>query len=271
MKIVTNRGADRVIDRLRAVDGLTTMSVVSAGLSLFGVATVRQAVGRTPSLRLLLSADTALSSDLLGGPNDRSARNRLTARHLAQESSQWLSGAEVRLSQHRVPQSALVLSRPKGNLAIAMVGACGLTTPDLGLAPSDPLSLVHMAESPEELAMLASWFEDQWRAIGSRSDGRERVVVAFEQLGRRRTPAEIHLRLLDALFREMGDSFEEDHIVKSGTGIRDTVVWSKLYRFQRDGVVGVIDKLQRFGGCILADSVGLGKTFEALAVIKYRE
>ena len=59
--------------------------------------------------------------------------------------------------------------------------------------------------------------------------------------------------------------------VKSATGIRNTVVWTKLYKFQRDGVVGSLDKLERFGGCIIADSVGLGKTFEALAIIKYHE
>jgi hypothetical protein len=64
---------------------------------------------------------------------------------------------------------------------------------------------------------------------------------------------------------------DEERIVKSATGIRNTVVWKKLYKFQRDGVVGAIDKLERFGGCIIADSVGLGKTFEALAIIKYHE
>jgi SNF2 family DNA or RNA helicase len=64
---------------------------------------------------------------------------------------------------------------------------------------------------------------------------------------------------------------DEERIVKSATGIRNTVVWKKLYKFQRDGVVGAIDKLDRFGGCIIADSVGLGKTFEALAIIKYHE
>ena len=64
---------------------------------------------------------------------------------------------------------------------------------------------------------------------------------------------------------------DEERIVKSATGIRDTVVWNKLYAFQRDGVVAAIDKLSRYGGCIIADSVGLGKTFEALAVIKYYE
>jgi hypothetical protein len=64
---------------------------------------------------------------------------------------------------------------------------------------------------------------------------------------------------------------DEERIVKSATGIRNTPVWKKLYKFQRDGVIGAIDKLERFGGCIIADSVGLGKTFEALAIIKYYE
>ena len=70
---------------------------------------------------------------------------------------------------------------------------------------------------------------------------------------------------------DSGDEMDEERIVKSATGIRNTVVWKKLFKFQRDGVVGAIDKLNRFGGCIIADSVGLGKTFEALAIIKYHE
>ena len=73
------------------------------------------------------------------------------------------------------------------------------------------------------------------------------------------------------LLRAQGDALDEEQVVKSATGIRDTQVWRKLYKFQRDGVVGAIDKLNRFGGCIIADSVGLGKTFEALAIIKYCE
>jgi len=75
--------------------------------------------------------------------------------------------------------------------------------------------------------------------------------------------------MLHHMFTAVGDGMDEDRIVKSATGIRNTVVWKKLYKFQRDGVVGVLDKLERFGGCIIADSVGLGKTFEALAIIKY--
>ena len=73
------------------------------------------------------------------------------------------------------------------------------------------------------------------------------------------------------LFRAQGDQLDEDQVIRSATGIRDTEVWKRLFKFQRDGVVGAIDKLDRFGGCIIADSVGLGKTFEALAIIKYHE
>jgi SNF2 family DNA or RNA helicase len=73
------------------------------------------------------------------------------------------------------------------------------------------------------------------------------------------------------LFLNNIDALDEEKIIKSATGIQNSVVWKKLFKFQRDGVIGAIDKLERLGGCIIADSVGLGKTFEALAVIKYYE
>ena len=84
-------------------------------------------------------------------------------------------------------------------------------------------------------------------------------------------PHSIYALILHHLFRTQGDELDEEQVVKSATGIRNTSVWKKLFKFQRDGVVGAIDKLNRFGGCIIADSVGLGKTFEALAIIKYHE
>ena len=86
-----------------------------------------------------------------------------------------------------------------------------------------------------------------------------------------RAPSLIYFQILYQMFKDLGDELDEERIIKSATGIRDTVVWKKLFRFQRDGVIGAIDKLERIGGCIIADSVGLGKTFEALAIIKYYE
>ena len=131
--------------------------------------------------------------------------------------------------------------------------------------------MVQLAEAQGEVALLAEWFDDQWQALVPGDTTHPTLPHLFHPLAARRSANEVYLRTLDAIFADMGEGTDEDSIVKSSTGIRDTMIWSKLYRFQRDGVIGAIDKLQRFGGCILADSVGLGKTVEALAVIKYHE
>ena len=96
-------------------------------------------------------------------------------------------------------------------------------------------------------------------------------MSASRQLVDPKAPSLIYFLTLFHVFKNLGDELDEERIVKSATGIRNTTVWKKLYKFQRDGVVGAIDKLERLGGCIIADSVGLGKTFEALAIIKYYE
>ena len=93
----------------------------------------------------------------------------------------------------------------------------------------------------------------------------------LRELSEPKSPSLIYYLTLFQIFKDLGHELDEERIVKSATGIRNTTVWKKLYRFQRDGVIGAIDKLERLGGCIIADSVGLGKTFEALAIIKYYE
>lgn len=152
-----------------------------------------------------------------------------------------------------------------------MVGACALTTEGLGLTPADRLGIVQLAEGEDEAVMLTDWFEEQWQGLPADPVARAAVVDVFAPVAARRPAADVYFRVLDAVFADVGASIDEESIVKSATGIRNTVIWSKLYRFQRDGAIGAIDKLQRYGGCIIADSVGLGKTFEALAVIKYHE
>ena len=86
-----------------------------------------------------------------------------------------------------------------------------------------------------------------------------------------KSPELVYFLTLYNVFREYLGELEEDKIIKTRTGIKDTLVWGKLYRFQHDGVLGAIDKMEKYNGCIIADSVGLGKTFEALAIIKYYE
>ncbi len=125
-------------------------------------------------------------------------------------------------------------------------------------------------ETPAESELLAAWFTQMWDSLPASPEGKETLLAQLNELTCRREASLIYALILFHLFKERGE-LDEDKIVKAATGIRNTVVWKKLFKFQRDGVIGAIDKLERLGGCIIADSVGLGKTFEALAIIKYYE
>ena len=153
----------------------------------------------------------------------------------------------------------------------ALLGSLAFTTDGLGLAPGNPMNLIQSSETPEEAALLAQWFDAQWASLSDDPRAKAEVVAGLEGLAAHRDPYLVYTLILHHVFAAHGDELDEEQIVKSATGIRNTKVWKKLYKFQRDGVVGAIDKLNRFGGCIIADSVGLGKTFEALAIIKYHE
>jgi hypothetical protein len=141
----------------------------------------------------------------------------------------------------------------------------------LGLTPGNPLNLIQASETADEAAQLARWLDQQWTTLQSNPDSRPALISTLQAMGQHRAPFTLYALILNHLFGNREDEMDEERIVKSATGIRNTIVWKKLFKFQRDGVVGAIDKLARFGGCIIADSVGLGKTFEALAVIKYHE
>ncbi|MEQ9410695.1 MAG: DEAD/DEAH box helicase [Fuerstiella sp.] len=124
---------------------------------------------------------------------------------------------------------------------------------------------------PEETSAWLHWFNDIWGNAEITDDVKQDVLSQLESIYSTKSPEMIYFLTLFNLFHDSLDEVQEDKIIKSKTGIKDTLVWSKLYQFQRDGVLGAINKIERYNGCIIADSVGLGKTFEALAIIKYYE
>ena len=102
-------------------------------------------------------------------------------------------------------------------------------------------------------------------------DVKEEVLNQMETM-HKENPAEfIYFLSLYNIFSNELDSLDEDNIVRKGNNLKESKIWNKLYKFQKDAAIGVIDKIEKYNGCILADSVGLGKTFTALAVIKYYE
>jgi hypothetical protein len=269
MKLIRNSGSDRVFDCLEdTMLQAVSVDIATSRLLLHGFAALQSKKLIPNKSRIVVALGDGSEPQPKG---DRSYRNGLRERYLSAVLVRWLKTIEVRATTRTLSQSAIIGNNAEAGPIIAMVGDCSLSTEGLGLAASDRLGMVQLAETEDERAMFAKWFIEQWQTLPQDETNLRNLLFPIEAAANRRGVADIYHRVLDSLFEDMGEGFDEDRIVKSATGIRDTLVWSKLYKFQRDGAVGAIDKLQRYGGCILADSVGLGKTFEALAVIKYHE
>lgn len=271
MKLLRNSGNERVIDCLRdwLVPG-AAVDLVSPAFSLFAFAETRDLLAKAGGCRVLLGEETSLAATLFGGDADIAARGRLQGRWLAKAASEWVKkNADIRHAATVPPQSLIVVSSDAGQRAVT--GSCPFTTEGLGITPSGQLGLVQASDAQAEASAFSDWFQTHWDALRRNTGAKDWLTGLLDEAAAHRAPSLLYFKFLFELFKDLGDELDEERIVKSATGIRNTIVWKKLFKFQRDGVVGAIDKLERIGGCIIADSVGLGKTFEALAVIKYYE
>ncbi|MER8472751.1 SNF2-related protein [Mesorhizobium sp. M1328] len=271
MKLIRNAGDDRVVDYLQ--DWLAhgaRVDAISPGISVHAFSELRDRLEKSGRCRFLLGNDATLPSSIFDGPADIASRAKLDGRWLARRLADWISRhSDVRQAASAPPQSLIIVEA--SGTRRALLGTCAFTTEGFGLTPADRMSLVQATEAEDESSAFAEWFNSNWEAIKPAADAKERLVRLLEDASSQRPPSLIYFQMLFQLFKDLGDELDEERIIKSATGIRSTVVWKKLFRFQRDGAIGAIDKLERIGGCIIADSVGLGKTFEALAVIKYYE
>lgn len=270
MRLVKNIGDDRVIDLIPPENPVARLKIVTTGFSVFGLTALIQRIPRAEDAKLLLSANGTSLSALWGNEGERSYRNRLQAKHLSQIALEWLqNAATLRLSQLSLPQSLIMLD---GNgFCRAISGNCPVNAEGLGLMPGNRFGLIQVSESAEELSALNHWFSEIWASIPETDDSIGRFLKSLAYLADERDPATVYHLMLYRLLSDRDEELDEERIIKSATGIKNSAVWNKLYKFQRDGVIGAIDKLERFGGAIIADSVGLGKTFEALAIIRYYE
>ena len=275
MKTITNTATQRVIDLLNPyLKRGNQLDCATPSLSLYAFAAIREALFELERVQLIVPPDSE-ALKLSGTDSDRSARNRLQSRWLANQCARWIQEkVTLRQATGEIPQGVAVIRDSSGIPEQAVLGSFSLSTAGLGLTPGNPLNLIQASETASEAAQFAQWFDVQWRNLPdpeNKNEGCNSVLAALRALGEHRAPLAIYALILQRLFQDNDDGMDEERIVKSATGIHNTAVWKKLFKFQRDGVVGAIDKLNRFGGCIIADSVGLGKTFEALAIIKYHE
>ena len=148
----------------------------------------------------------------------------------------------------------------------------GFTAVDLGYQRGNAVSNIvnRMDEAPATTTFL-SLFDQIWNDPRQLEDVTAQVAGHIETVYQENSPESIYFLMLYNIFNAFLDDLDEDVLPNDRTGYQDTLIWNKLFNYQKDAATGIINKLETFSGCILADSVGLGKTFTALAVIKYYE
>ncbi|WP_261817622.1 helicase-related protein [Vibrio gallicus] len=271
----TNKVTDVLTESLKEDDKL---SIMTGLFSIYAFDALKEELLGLNSVRVLFSQFKGFGNldevnspfgSLLGGGHETRFRNQLNQKAIAREFAGWIeSKANVRLvSQAGTVGRHIIASEGKEVTAIdgAQFNGAGL-----GLSESASFDMITNVPSPQSKDLL-SYFNMVWNAKGQVKDAKKELLSQLEQLTKDQPANFIYFVTLYNLFKDFIGELQEENIINTRTGFKDTIVWNKLYKFQRDGVLGAIDKLSKYNGCIIADSVGLGKTFEALAVIKYFE
>ncbi|WP_284375188.1 helicase-related protein [Amylibacter marinus] len=271
--LLDNKSQGNVLAELKkAIDDDCVLSILTCSMSVFGYAALRQELNHSAGSRLILSNFSgSLLKDLVGGEAEQKVKSSLDQKWLAAKLKVWLeSQADVRALN--TPITAMQnLFCVQGSTPLAVQGSSTFTASGLGAIKSQTYEMNMAVKEPEATKQLVSWFDTLWNDRQALRDVKAQLLENLTTIASEKPAQLVYFITLFNIFKDMIEEIDEENIIRSKTGFKDTIVWNKLYKFQKDGVLGAIDKLERHNGCIIADSVGLGKTFEALAVIKYYE
>lgn len=290
MQILDNKVQGRVIDKLREnIKFGTRLSIISAYFTIYAYEELRKELGKIEKLRLLFSEPTFVKNKkdinrefklsgsyergLAGDRYEMKLKNELKQSEIAKECANWIrEKVEVRAydEEYPLPQKMYLMENKKDESA-CIFGSSDFTSSGLGLVSSKKLEANTYIKDSIYTQQLLNQFELYWNDKDKVKDVKTYLLKSLEEVYKENNPEFIYFVTLYNIFKDYLNDLSEEDIIKTKTGFKESVVWNKLYNFQKDGVLGAIDKLEKYHGCILADSVGLGKTFEALAVIKYYE
>jgi superfamily II DNA or RNA helicase len=209
---------------------------------------------------------------LYGTEFEIALKNKLTQRAIARECSDWLrKKATFKSNKSKTSMQQFANIDTKGSTTTYMP-ICGFTAVDLGYQSGDSASnIINKFDETSHTKVFLDLFNEIWNDSEKLEDVTESICNHIESVYQENSPEKIYFFMLYNIFNEFLEEINEDVLPNDLNGYKDTVIWNKLYNFQKDAATGVINKLETYNGCILADSVGLGKTFTALAVIKYYE
>ncbi|UXI66159.1 helicase-related protein [Tahibacter amnicola] len=209
---------------------------------------------------------------LYGSEFEIQLRNKLTQRAVAKECADWIQRkAKFRSNRTKAPMQQFACVQA-GGTDTAYMPLHGFTAVDLGYQQGNAVSnLVNKMDEAPFAATYLSLFDQIWNDPEKLEDVTAQLCEHIASVYQENSPESIYFLMLYNIFNEFLDDINEDVLPNDRTGYQDTLIWNKLFNYQKDAATGIINKLETYSGCILADSVGLGKTFTALAVIKYYE
>lgn len=201
-------------------------------------------------------------------------QSKLTQKSIARDCSEWIK-KHVNIKSMVQPNflhgKLYLIEKPNGRRE-AIAGSSNFTVNGLGLGGNPNLELNLIIQDRRDLDDLNQWFHELWNdKSGLVEDVKSQVLKYLEQLYIDNQPEFIYFKTLFHIFENYLDEQQKGGLLTESTGFFESEIWNILYDFQKDGVKGAINKILKHNGCIIADSVGLGKTYEALSVIKYFE
>lgn len=292
MELIDNINQRLGDDLKKTIKKNSKISIAAASFSIYSFEALRKELSKIEELRFIFTSPTLIEekfekrmrkfyiphiyreADLCGGDFELRLMNQLNQRAIAKECAKWVAD-KVQFKTNKQHSQAVsgMIHIEKKNKQTAYLGINGFTTADLGItAKRDgfPTLIQKLTDSSHSLAYL-NLFNQIWEKEEALVDVTQQVQSYFENAYKENSPEFIYFITLYNIFNEFLEDLSLDNVPNDEVGFKNTVIWDKLYNFQKDAVIGAINKLERYKGCILADSVGLGKTFSALGVIKYYE
>ena len=290
-KFLDNKSNGNVVDELKqSIEKSSKLSIISAYFTIYAYQELKKELSKIESLRFLFTEQSFKKPDeellrqyyiskkinpntLFGTEFEIKLKNELNQTTIAKECAQWLKEkAEIKSLKFPNPaQPRLIYVENPINPNMAISGTVDFTTDGLGATPSNRIDNNICLIGNEETMTFLQMFNSYWNNQDFVVDVKEQILEQMKIIYKENTPEFIYFVTLYSVFNDYLDELTEDKILKTRTGFKDTTIWNMLYKFQKDGVIGAIEKIEKHNGCIIADSVGLGKTFTALAIIKYYE
>ena len=262
----------------------SSLSIVSAYFTIHAFQALKESLTEIKELRFLFGEPRFIKSldpektdkkayKIEGEDEGLKFDDRLKQNWVAKECAAWIrEKVKIQSIQKSNLMHAKMYHIANNGVEDAIVGSSNFTVRGLGMSSTDNNIELNLAvDDKQDLSDVKSWFDEIWNDKELVKDVRDDVLLYLEQLYQNNTPEFIYYKTLYHIFERFLGEQEKSRLLAEDVRLVDTVIWNTLYEFQRDAVKGAINKIQQHNGCIIADSVGLGKTFEALAVIKYFE